>query len=461
MTDVVGHRAVSIALLESLPCYAMRVPPKQKDPGIYAWDPATRDEETSRQEIHRLKTGDDNIGVHLFGHVVDVDIDTDDSLTVAALDYFLPHTAHVWGRASRPRTHRLYQLSTDMTEGFNPSDYRFLMKIKEVEELKVEVRGGEVRSGRYTLMPGSIHPSGEAYEWENLFKAKSTPSLVDLRVLMRKLRFACVASLIARYWTEGQRNDMCQALSGFLWKASQHSVATGSSDEVPFEYEDAVHIMEGVMEIADDDAADERMRKKTLEKTWQKADEGHPVTGAKRLQELTGRDDLVSYLYLLLVNSAEMQRLDEFLGRFAKVMNTSDIIELELAGLKDVQWMMSAADFKHSYGNHKIQFGDGGSGSLPHLLLSSPQALEVHGLGFNPEKSDLYYREVGRKEFRMVNTWRGCDVEPADAVTEEEVKVFTNYIRDIVANGDEAAYEWTMAWIADIFNTQPPRQGRP
>lgn len=457
--NVVAQRAISIALLESLPCYAMRVPPNQKDPGIYAWDPATRTEETSRQEIHRLKNGDDNIGVHLFGHVVDVDIDTDDPLTVAALDYFLPHTAHIWGRKSRPKTHRLYQLSTDMTQGFDPADYRFLMKIKDVDELKIEVRGGERRSGRYTLMPGSIHPSGEVYEWENMFAAKTTPSLVDLRVLMRKLRYACVASLIARYWTEGQRNDMCQALAGFLWRAAQHSLATGSTEEVPFEYEDAVDILEGIMHISGDDEADERMRKKTLEKTWEKADEGHPVTGAKRLEELTGRKDLVSHLYLLLVNSAEMQKLDEFMSRFAKIVNTSDIVELDLAGLKDVQWMMSVADFGHSYKNQKIQFGDGTKASLPNMLLNSPQAIEVHGLGFNPEKENLYYRDVGSRSFRMVNTWRGCDIDPADDVEDKDVEVFTNYIWEIVANQNQEAYDWVMAWIADIFQHPGTKAG--
>lgn len=458
MTDALAHRAISIELLDTLPCYAVRVPPGQKDPGVYRWDPAERTEEKSRQEIHRLKEGDDNIGIHLFGHVVDVDIDTDDPVTMAALDYFLPYTAHVWGRASRPRTHRLYQIASDLTGGFDPTQHRFLKAIVEHDALKVEIRGGEQRSGRYTLMPGSVHPSGESYEWDNVFKAKTAPVLVDLRQLVRKLRYACVASLIGRHWTEGRRNDMSQALSGFLHKVAQHSLNV-TEDEDPFDYQDAEELFEGIMEIADDDEEDRHMRLSTLKKTWQKADEGHPVTGATRLQELTGEDNLVPLLYLLLVNSAEMQRLDEFMDRFAKIINTSDIVQLDIAGTKEVQWLMSVADFRHTYNSHRIQFGDGKLIPLPSLMLSNPQAIEVHGIGFNPEKENLYYRRSGQNSFRMVNMWRGCDVPAAETVARDEVAPFLDYIKRIVASENDEAYEWVMAWLADIFQNPASKCG--
>jgi ABC-type oligopeptide transport system ATPase subunit len=213
------------------------------------------------------------------------------------------------------------------------------------------------------------------------------------------------------------------------------------------------------MEVADDDTADHHMRMSTLKKTWKKAEEGHPVTGASRLQELTGEDQLVSYLYMLLVNSAEMQKLDEFMGRFAKIVNTSDIVQMDIAGLKDVQWMMTVGDFRHTYNNQRIQFGDGKLIPLPQLMLSSPQAIEVHGLGFNPEQGELYYRGNGPHQFRMVNTWRGCDIPPAESVTGDEVKVFTDYVKDVMASGDEATYEWVMAWLADLFQHPASKSG--
>jgi len=189
--DIVDfQRQVSIAFLKSTVGYAVRTPRGQKDPGAIKWDPKLNSRDKSNETIQALERTTDNLGVHLFGPLVDVDIDSDNPMLLDALDYFLPHTAHVWGRKSRPRTHRLYELSG--VTMFDPTVWPFLAKVQAIKDIAVEVRGGELKSARYSLLPGSIHPSGEHYQWEDAKAARNTSVVhVSESKLMQAVRFAC------------------------------------------------------------------------------------------------------------------------------------------------------------------------------------------------------------------------------------------------------------------------------
>ena len=167
------HREVSLMFLKNTTGFAVRTPKGQKDPGTIQWDPKLNTRDKSNETIQILERTTDNLGVHLFGPLVDVDIDTDNPLMTAALDMFLPQTAHVWGRPSRKRTHRLYEL-VGLNADFDPAEWKFLERIKPRKDLSVEVRGGNLKSARYSLLPGSVHPSGEPYEWESPKLARSS-----------------------------------------------------------------------------------------------------------------------------------------------------------------------------------------------------------------------------------------------------------------------------------------------
>lgn len=100
-----------------------------------------------------------NIGVLLgepSGWIVDVDLDHPRAVELA--DSFLPHTGLMWGRKSKPRSHRLYRLTA-------PAETRkWRLPIGGNEpQMIVEFRS----TGCQSIAPGSIHPSGEHVRWDD------------------------------------------------------------------------------------------------------------------------------------------------------------------------------------------------------------------------------------------------------------------------------------------------------
>lgn len=451
-TNVVNfHREVSLMFLKSTSAFAVRTPRGQKEPGMVQWDPKNNTREKSNHTLKILEETNDNLGVHLFGPVVDVDVDTDNPHMTAALDYFLPPTSHVWGRASRPRTHRLYELG-GMAANFTPSDYPFLSRVKEHDEVKVEVRGGEQRNGQYSLLPGSIHPSGEMYEWEDPKAAKSTPIHTDVIRLMDGIRLACVAALIVPHWTEGVRNELCKALSGFMYKAAAFSAELNI--DMPFDRDSAKRLLDGIMVLADDDPSDKAMREKTFEQTWQKGEQGEPITGATRIGELAGNPDIVPLLYALLAHTPDMQQMDEVFEQYAVMKNTTNILDLSLGAYGN--YVMNKEAFVFTMAGRFITTARGRV-PISSVFMNSMQRTIVDQVGVNPDEPKIYVDKYGLK---TANIWSGWGIDPhPDGASANDVLPFLDYLYDVVCQCDDGLYDWTLQWLADIFQNPSNKPG--
>jgi hypothetical protein len=85
------------------------VPHKSKGPRINGWQTLR----LSCDDLpHYFNRAPGNVGTRLgeyAGWIVDVDLD--DARAVELADSFLPATGMVWGRESKPRSHRLYRLT--------------------------------------------------------------------------------------------------------------------------------------------------------------------------------------------------------------------------------------------------------------------------------------------------------------------------------------------------------------
>ncbi len=452
INDVIDfQRTVSIAFLRSTSGFAVRTPRGQKDPGAIKWDPKLNSRDKSNETILALEQTTDNLGVHLFGPLVDVDIDTDNPLLLDALDYFLPQTAHVWGRKSRPRTHRLYELSGVST--FDPGVWPFLLRIQAIPEIAMEVRGGELKSARYSLLPGSIHPSGEHYQWEDAKAVRSTTVVhVTESKLMQAVRFACAATLVGKYWQEGVRNELCKAFSGFMYRASCY--AEELSIELPFTRDDAWQLLQGVMAIADDDPADKAMRKKTFEQTWEKGENGAPVTGATRIAEITGDKEIVGLLYALLANTPDLQLMDKLFDQFAVIRNTMNLVDLDL-GAKG-NYVMNKDAFVFTMAGNYITTPKG-KVPMSAVFLNSQRRVIVDRLAINPAREKVYTDYDGLK---VANTWSGWAIPPIDRdVSVDEVDWFLDYLLRVVSRGDAGLCEWILMWLADMFQNPSEKPG--
>ncbi len=158
-----------------------------------------------------------NIGVQ--NNLVDTDLDCREALIVA--DTFLPITKAIFGRKSKPRSHRLYY--SNLADTSDKAAIQFRDPHKKEDVLKaghsvmlLELRCGGGGKGAQTVFPGSVHEEGEPIEWAQ----DEEPAFVDGEVLRKAASEAACACLLARYWPPvGSRHFAAQALGGFLARA--------------------------------------------------------------------------------------------------------------------------------------------------------------------------------------------------------------------------------------------------
>jgi putative DNA primase/helicase len=145
-----------------------------------------------------------NIGVILgeaSGGLVDVDLDVPEAIVIA--DALLPVTNRIHGRTSKPHSHRWYVCKE------LPRPIRF---IDVTGTCLVELRS----TGQQTVVPPSIHPSGELLRWED----EGDPVDTDGVLLQRAVSKVAAASLLARRWPDkGSRHEAALALHGVLLRA--------------------------------------------------------------------------------------------------------------------------------------------------------------------------------------------------------------------------------------------------
>jgi hypothetical protein len=130
-----------------------------------------------------------NIGLILgppSGELVDVDLDCSEALALA--DIYLPPTGAEFGRTSKRRSHRLYIAQGAIKEAFSDP-----LTGETLIELRAAGRDG---AAHQTVVPPSIHPSGEPVEWHGDIIAPAVIGAAALRTASAWLAIGC---LVARY----------------------------------------------------------------------------------------------------------------------------------------------------------------------------------------------------------------------------------------------------------------------
>lgn len=195
-----------------------------------------------------------------------VDIDLDCSQAIYLADQFLPATEGVFGRKSKPRSHRLYVVTESVG-----AVCRFCDVVKDAsgkQPALVEYRS----TGGQTIFPGSVHEAGEPIEWEN-----DQPYHVDDgAMLLRSVKRLAAASLLARHWPgSGSRHDARLALTGGLIRAGWNEA-------------DTAHFVNAVESIQPAQAKDTKKDGQNAAKTSAKRSSDQKTTGFPRLAKLLG-----------------------------------------------------------------------------------------------------------------------------------------------------------------------------
>lgn len=248
--------------LNSFGVKTINLPHREKNPGRPGW----QNERNNEEDLHRLFGNGAlrNVGV-LLGEpsngLVDVDLDCPEAIDLA--DEFLPPTGWRFGRKSTPGAHSLYSVDS-------------ILKAKSFKD--PEAQGTEravlveLRStGQQTVVPPSVHPSGESLEWERF----DEPAHVDGEYLTKQVGKIAAASLLVRRWKEGVRNEATLALAGMLCKAG-------------WDLEEVEKFVEVVVRAASDEELESRLQ--TVRATAKKVETKEDVTGVTALVEIFGEE---------------------------------------------------------------------------------------------------------------------------------------------------------------------------
>lgn len=196
--------------------------------------------------------------------LVAIDLDCEEAVRAVEL---LPQTAAYWTRPSKPISQVLYYSTFEHSEA-----WKDLAWTKDKKNTLVEIR-----VNHQSMAPPSIHPdTGEELTWAQA-PEEIKPAEVAHDDLLLAARMTATAALLGRHWPPpGARHDWTLALAGALR-------SIGLKDE-----SGAAAVVRVAATIAGDAKVEHRLKEVTT--TYAKAG-GDPVTGARRLAELTGGEE--------------------------------------------------------------------------------------------------------------------------------------------------------------------------
>jgi Bifunctional DNA primase/polymerase, N-terminal len=190
------------------------VPHRTKGPTDEGWQKRKIREDNLAQYFDREPL---NIGVQLgreSGGLCDVDLDCAEAIALA--EYLLPPTNAVFGRRSKPASHRLYitkLCDTEQRAVIKYGEPRALARDGAEEATLVELRIGGGDKGAQTIFPGSVHPSGEHVRWDS----EGEPETVDGAVLKQSVAMLAAGALLVRHYpNSGLRHEAALVLGGAL-----------------------------------------------------------------------------------------------------------------------------------------------------------------------------------------------------------------------------------------------------
>lgn len=232
------------------------------------------------------------------------DADLDEVNVVRIAKHFLPKTPAVFGRASKPQSHHIYQ-------GV-PGDEVNRVTFKDPDgTMLAEIRG----KGSQTMFPPSVHPEGEIVTWEN--EENTMPATVPLEQTVRAVGWAAAAAMVIRHWDEwaGKHHDLIGGLAGGLLRA-----------RVPVDTVEA--FIRVIMNYSGDHEPWDRinMVRSTAERLTNDPDA--PVTGFPTLREIIGSDfvkRIITWLKLPKIDEDSVTlsddgNADRFVDAFIDVM---------------------------------------------------------------------------------------------------------------------------------------------
>ena len=371
---------------------------------------------------------------------VDVDLDSAEAIELA--DAFLPVTGLVHGRRSKPRSHRWYECEgAEMLVIHDPVH----KKNKTIVELRVAT---EKNWNFHTILPGSVHPSGEPVEWES----EGEPLAMEPALLRASVVELAIAAYFRSMWPaeEGNgRNELSQLLSGFLLKA----------------FDGEPHRARRIFKIALEGKDDVQKRlRECFDRTERRigGDEPKPTTGVPQFVEgFPHGKEIADWAFKLLGRrNAARPAGDDPAALRERVLDTNREFAVMTVGCKvavaqfgqdgEIVEFWSPEEFaKYTRGVRKEK--------SVHVAGPIPTAYGSAWFG-HPEGrayERLVYAMPGSATAcgpRDYNGWHGFTVEPRAGDWSRN----RGHMLDVICAGSEAQFAWLLNWCAALV--QKPGQ---
>ncbi|MBZ9736177.1 bifunctional DNA primase/polymerase [Mesorhizobium sp. CA18] len=385
-----------------------------KEKGCYldGWSDLRISAETAPEYF---KTEQMNIGVLLgkaSSGLTDVDIDCSEALALAAK--MLPPTDAVFGRASKPASHRLYITELDATVQLKDPNPNY----EGQSRMLIEVRS----NGAQTVFPPSTHKeTGEPIAWA----ADKGPTAVDSERLLVAAKTLAAAALLVRYWpAKGSelRHAAAGAVGGFLARCGEAMASHAAS------------FVATVATLAGDDEVEDRERAASDAVTNLK-NPNKRTPGLPKMREIFGTE--VANKIAEWCGYAESGLLAEMNEQYFVIQLGGKVVVGEFqkdASGNESFITMSFDAFRNLHDN--IRVGKKGKGSW---WLAHSQRRQYVGIAFESGPKGSVVDTSPR-----LNLWQGFGVVP----TRGDWSLMRQHIFDVLASRDEKHGRYIWKWLA-------------
>jgi uncharacterized protein DUF5906/bifunctional DNA primase/polymerase-like protein len=384
-----------------------------------------------------------NVGVHLGradSYLYDVDLDAKEAALAA--DILLPVTNRVSGRAGKPRSHRFFTVDRSLPIIHHAPYYG----IGGTNDTIVELRGlSKNGSPQQTVIPPSVHPSGEPIEWDQDGKPFHCTTEEQVNAWRNGVRNVAMATLLARSFPgQGNRHNPRLALAAFLFRAG-------------VDPQDILQIGNAVMKIIGGDVSDWQLAARSTIAKLQ-SDPGAQVVGGPTLREMLQDGELVLKRLNRMLGRTEEAATDEIVDRFNKsyfiieagatvvVGDDSNPAFLKLWPFPEFRKKF-CKEFMPSERKEITRGPNAGTTKIVKgrpqvdVWLEHPKGARFEQLVYAPPGSLV---EPGARDY---NGWKGFAIKTEAGKWD----LIDQHIREVVCAGDPRLYDWVMNWSAALL----------
>jgi hypothetical protein len=392
------------------------IPRGEKSPKGMGWQKIKR----TREKLSKYFSGDVNVGAQMgpmSGGLADTDLDCSEAIVLAS--YFLPETGAIYGRSSKPESHRLYIIN-------DPEPKAWIQWRDEEKKMLLELRMGGGGKGAQSVLPGSVHTSGEVYEW-NVDTGPAQSTCVELKAACIKL---AAASLFVRHWPQkGALHDTALGVGGFLARAG-------------WKPNDIEHFVYSICRSLRD-VQEPKKHAKTARDSAEHHAKGNPVRGLPWLCEQFGEGVANSVAKIIEYHGEESGHIEELNKKYCVVLEGGKVRVLTFSqqhGREMVNYL-TFTDFRNLYMNQLVAVGRDAYGnsilcSLGKYWLQHKERRQYEGVVFepcNPHVAD-----------GKLNLWRGWGVEPAAG----DWSLMQAHIHEVLAAGKSEYEQYILNFAA-------------